>query len=334
MRETIKEYLTFSKKERTGILILLSIIIIIAVAPSFYSSKNVGFGDSSALHEFKDQIAVLDAPDNYGNGVESISSSVPRKYRNDGKYPNARKYPDKQYPRGNGEPPKNKVVMFDFDPNTISTSGWIQLGVSERTAMTIDKYRSKGGKFRKADDILRIYGLPEEDKMRLLPFVKITTGDTSKRKPVATDDNDQPIVRGLQFKRKVPEIIDVNTADTSGWSSLPGIGPVLSQRIIKYRDRLGGFYSVEQVAEVYGLQDSVYQKIRPFLTRVAAVHKINVNAATPDILEQHPYLKRQLARAIVDYRSQHGIFKEIGELRQVVSITPELFDRISHYIGL
>jgi competence protein ComEA len=364
MRDSIKEYLTFSKKERIGILILLSVITIIAAAPAFYSSKNVGHGDSSVLHEFKDQIAVLDAIDSHGSRADSISFSVPgkfrddkrylydRKYKDDEKYPdngrygNNNKYPGKRYNGSNIESPHKKIVMSDFDPNTISTPGWIQLGVSERTAMIIDKYRSKGGKFRKADDILRIYGLSEEDKKRLLPFVKIGNSETGARGNNQSEFNDRSAINdrsalngqfkdnGQQYKRKIAEIIDINSADTSSWSSLPGIGPVLSQRILKYRDRLGGFYSVEQVAEVYGLHDSVYQKIRPFLTRVTEVRKINVNAATPDILEQHPYLKRQLARAIVDYRSQHGVFKEISELKQIVSLTPELFDRISHYIGL
>src|SRR5688500_13180242 len=123
MRETIKEYLTFSKKERTGILILLSIVLVIAVAPVFYNSKNAGFGDSTALHVFKDQVAVLDATDKYGREADSISASKPGKYRDDETYAYDRKYKDRSPML------KKEVVMADFDPNTISTSGWIQLGV-------------------------------------------------------------------------------------------------------------------------------------------------------------------------------------------------------------
>ncbi|RYY19288.1 MAG: hypothetical protein EOO04_22315, partial [Chitinophagaceae bacterium] len=246
---------------------------------------------------------------------------------------------------------------------TITTADWLKLGVSEKTAITIDKYRLKGGKFRRAEDILRIYGLSENDKKRLLPFVRIIGNDqrsahasksnskwqnigrfedsiqslnnfTSSNSDRFANNNDAPHFTTPKFKKKIPQVIDINSADTSDWSKLPGIGPVLSQRIIKYRDRLGGFYSVLQVAEVYGLPDSVFNKIRPYLTKVAGVRKINVNEVTPDILEQHPYMKRHQARAIVDYRVQHGIFKELEDLKQVVSITPELFDRIYHYLGL
>jgi competence protein ComEA len=349
MRETIKDYLTFSKKERTGILVLIAVVIVTAVAPAFYRSEIMTDHDSTMLIQFKEQITLLDAADNqrradsmsspgrngYNHGQKSVDD-LQYPVRQD--YQDNRQYSDNRYDDGNKVRQMQKVVMFDFDPNTITTAGWVQLGVSERTATTIDKYRSKGGSFRKADDILRIYGLSEEDKKRLLPFVKIPAGETSNRR-FSTDDYQAASAKYAPgdfklYARKIPQIIDINTADTSAWRSLPGIGPVLSQRIIKYRDRLGGFYSIEQVAEVYGLQDSVYQKILPFLSRVAAVHKINVNAATPDVLGQHPYLKPQLARAIVDYRSQHGIFKEIAELKQVISISPELFDRISHYIGL
>ena len=222
MRETIKEYFTFSKKERTGVLVLITIVIATAVAPAFYSPDDIREVDSTMLQRFNDQIKVLDAGDDYRNGTDSAyrerrgeygnrqsptnDSWHNRGYADQREYAEKREYSDKREYPDNGDSDigdsdndyadnnaadntknrnnyrsekqnygskKQNVAMFDFDPNTITTAGWVRLGVSERTAATIDKYRSKGGRFRKAEDLLRIYGLSEHDKERLLPFVKI-----------------------------------------------------------------------------------------------------------------------------------------------------------------
>jgi DNA uptake protein ComE-like DNA-binding protein len=246
--------------------------------------------------------------------------------------------------RGNGADGKLTGTLFIFDPNTLDIAGWQKLGVREKTALTIKKYLASGGRFRKADDLLKIYGLSDLDKQRLLPFVRIeavqqlppapgVSGNIAQRNATTS-----PLAAGRnitgEHRSKQPQRIEINTADSSEWASLPGIGPVLSLRIIRYRDRLGGFYDIQQVAETYGLQDSVFQKIKGYLLCKGAIQQIPLNEVTPDILEKHPYLRRQIARAIIDYRAQHGAFKEITDLKQVIAITPELYQRIVPYLRL
>jgi competence protein ComEA len=237
--------------------------------------------------------------------------------------------------------------MFRFDPNTLDESGWKRLGLRDKTAATITRYLAKGGRFREPDDLLKIYGLRESDKARLLPYVSIQSGTAATRTEThrlplrdahpsinAIQEASGTSIGQARYTRKSFHDIDINNADSSEWRTLPGIGATLSLRIIKYREKLGGFYRADQVAEVFGLQDSIYQSIRPYLVCKAETGKISINEATREQLEQHPYLKRPLARAIIDYRSQHGLFKDLEDLKNLIMITPDLFNRIAPYLSL
>ena len=145
-----------------------------------------------------------------------------------------------------------KTELFYFDPNTLNEAGWRRLGVREQTITTIFKFRYKGGRFRTPADIEKIYGLRKTDIERLLPYVRIMFDSTTTKKTTSG------------FERK-PLVIDINKADSIAFVALPGIGNKLASRIILFREKLGGFYSIDQVKEVYGLADSVFQRIRSSL---------------------------------------------------------------------
>src|SRR5206468_10071405 len=98
------------------------------------------------------------------------------------------------------------------------------------------------------------------------------------------------------------ELVFINDADSVAWVALPGIGSRLAERIIHYRDRLGGFYQLEQVKETYGISDSCYQLILPYLRAGGSLRKIHINTVTQDELKMHPYIRWKLAAAIVAYR--------------------------------
>ena len=116
---------------------------------------------------------------------------------------------------------------------------------------------------------------------------------------------------------------------------MPGIGSKLAQRIITFRDRLGGFYSIEQIKETYGLPDSTFQKIKPkLLLGNPAVKKININTASLDEMKTHPYLRYVLANAIVQYRTQHGNFSTVGDIKKIMAITDDIFNKVSPYLSL
>ena len=112
-------------------------------------------------------------------------------------------------------------------------------------------------------------------------------------------------------------VIDINTADTSAFISLPGIGSKLAARIVNFRDKLGGFYSIDQVGETFGLPDSTFQKIKQYLKlENTSIKKININTATVDELKAHPYIKYSVANPIIAYRNEHGPFFKSGRYKK------------------
>ena len=216
--------------------------------------------------------------------------------------------------------------LFKFDPNTISEDEWKKLGVKEKTIATIKNYLSKGGKFRQPEDIQKIWGLREDQVSRLLPYVDIkekVSGSQPKKEYV-------PVV----FERKRSLVtVDINISDTTAWIALPGIGAKLSNRIVNFRDKLGGFYSIDQVAETFGLPDSVFQKIKPGLILTNKnLKQININTATLDELKQHPYIRYNLANLIIQYRAQHGNFSSVADIKKIMTVTDEIYNKLSAYL--
>jgi competence ComEA-like helix-hairpin-helix protein len=128
--------------------------------------------------------------------------------------------------------------------------------------------------------------------------------------------------------------VDVNSADTMALIALPGIGSKLALRIINFRNKLGGFYSVDQIKETYGLADSTFQKIKIYLIVDGQVEKINLNTVTKDELKIHPYIKWNLANAIIEYRTQHGDYKSIEDLKNISMLDENTFIKIAHYLSL
>lgn len=191
---------------------------------------------------------------------------------------------------------------------------------------------SKGGKFRKPEDLQRVYGLFPDEYERLRPYIRIAEATPV---PFSAWTNEK---RDFEKPAKAPGeirrlIVEINTADTSALIALPGIGSKLAQRIISFREKLGGFYAVKQVSETFGLADSVFRKIEPLLRlEVKTLRKININTATAEELKVHPYLKWNVINALLAYRKEHGLFRKTDELKQVMAVTDEIYGRIAPYL--
>ena len=154
------------------------------------------------------------------------------------------------------------LFRSNFDPNTLSEEGFQKLGLPQRNITTILHYREKGGKFRRPEDIKKIYGLNEDISNQLIPFIKIN-GEGNKN-----FNDDKPSTLNETYASSPKEkyhTIKINTATEEEWKSLPGIGDVLSKRIVKFRTSIGGFKSVDDIGRTYGLPDSTFQKIKPYL---------------------------------------------------------------------
>lgn len=309
------DLLNFTKKERSGNIIILIIIVLLCLLPFIFPLfvKDKKYNHSN----FEKEIATLK--------IKQADSAVTNFSTSNDDYPAYYQPSEKNYPSKN-----IKGELFYFDPNTLNEEGWKKLGLRDKTIATIKNYLSKGGKFKKPDDIGKIWGLSKQDAERLIPFVQLQI--ESKEKSYTNFEEAKPVAK-QEKKIYTPTSIDVNVADTTAFISLPGIGSKLSQRIINFREKLGGFYKVEQVAETFGLPDSTYQKIKDRLVlKTATVKQININTATIDELKSHPYLRYTIANAIVQYRNQHGNFSSVNDLKKVMAITEDIFLKASPYL--
>src|SRR5690606_24522620 len=171
-------------------------------------------------------------------------------------------------------------VLFPFDPNSATQQEWQRLGLRERTITTIMRFRERGGKFRKPEDLQKVYGLFPDEYERLRPYVRIPENTS----PIPEPSTPGPATG--RYKAREYAKVDINGADSAAWEALPGIGAKLAGRIILFREKLGGFYKPEQVGEVYGLADSIFQRIRPMLVmETTGLRTININTATVDELK-------------------------------------------------
>jgi competence ComEA-like helix-hairpin-helix protein len=312
--QLFSSYFKYTKKERTGIITLLVLILFFVLLPFLYpffiKPKQVDAAD------FKKEIATLNIKQ------DSVGKNFARKeFGDDDNTPNYYQPSEKNYYKGN-----TKGELFYFDPNTASAADWKRLGIRDKTIATIQNYLSKGGHFYKPEDIGKIWGLHEDEVQRMLPYIQITPKENNYPQQAYEPKNyDKP--------KYTPSVIDINTADTSALIALPGIGSKLAMRIINFRDKVGGFYKAEQVGETFGLADSTFQKIKNRLTLSnSAVKQFNINTATVDELKSHPYIKYNLANAIVQYRTQHGNFASVADIKQIMMVTEEMYSKAAPYL--
>ena len=242
-----------------------------------------------------------------------------------------------QYDKRKSSYTENEITkgeLFYFDPNTITGSEWKRLGLRDKTIKTIENYRSKSGRFYIPEDLQRIYGLHKDEYERLKPYIKIESNISKTNKEFVSSKPKDETQPAKTYAARY-SIIDINTADTTAFISLPGIGSKLATRIVTFREKLGGFYSVEQIGETYGLSDSTFQKIKQyFKLDNPLVKKININTATIDEMKVHPYIKYSLANPIVAYRNEHGLFSKVEDIKKVMPVTDETFKKIAPYLTL
>ena len=218
------------------------------------------------------------------------------------------------------------TIEKPFDPNTYSFEDWQKTGLPDKFCKTISHFQEKGGKFRKPEDLKKVWGMRDEWYEKIAPFVQINSIEKSKTESFATATN--------HYTPKKKSIIELNTADSLQLDSLPLIGMKTANRIIKYRNLLGGFYAIEQLKEVWGLKDSVLL-VNANRIRIDnnLIKKINANTATIDEMKKHPYLHYNKAAAIFNYRKNHGNYKSINDLMNTKMFTEEDLKKIEPYLG-
>lgn len=229
----------------------------------------------------------------------------------------------------NKKSPTGKIRKGDmhfFDPNLLGHEEARRMGIPEHLFRMLERYRQHGGRFGKAQDLQKIYAMTPQLFARLMPWISIAVIPESHSDKKDNNNNTHHI--------KNNRSILINQATTEEWESLPGIGTVLAERIVRFREALGGFLETSQLSEVYGITDSCYQNISArLICDETSPRKIEINHADEDELEKHPYISRKQARLLVNYRRQHKKISGIAELSDTGVFSDDWLKKISPYLS-
>lgn len=225
------------------------------------------------------------------------------------------------------ETPSRKVVLAPFDPNLADSIELLDLGLSPYVARNVLRYREKGGRFRTPESFARIYGLTEEQFETLRPYIRISE---SFRQKTDTSTYVQRDTFAVVYKYPKGTLVDVGVADTTELKKIPGIGSGISKAIVGYRNRLGGFYSLEQLREVRFVTPEMMEW---FKLDSISIRPLPVNRAGLDRLRNHPYLNFYQAKVILEHRKKHGEIKSLSQLSLYEEFTEKDLKRLSAYFS-
>ena len=294
----IRDYFTLTSRERKGSLVLAIIIIvqiIIIIRMNYFQPP-----DENVLQKYSMETIRFELETNSKNNKQN-------------QFANSAYSSDSISER-------NERPLTNFNPNTISDSGWIAMGLSVKQTTIIRNYLNKGGSFRDKKSLSKIYGISASQYQKLEPFITIPEPQS-----VST------IQKANKFTpKKETHKVNINTADTLLLTELPLIGPGRARMIYKYREALGGFHEIKQLLEVYTIDSSTLMIVEPYIEiDSGSLRKININSENI----KHPYITKQMAKVIDSYRKQHGDFTHITELKHISLMTDQIYTKLVPYVA-
>lgn len=312
-----KHFFYFSKTERWAVVILLIIIVLALFYIHFLPFLSTG----------KEEKLNADDISDYFDFMNLLEETKYSKKENEFS--------------GFSSANPSKKERFLFDPNLADSATFIHLGLKPYQARNILNYRRKGGRFKSASDFSKIYGLDKQLYEELVPYIAISSekgGSDSKEKALHTNaavafpDVNQPNDKN-QEKYAQGTVLELNTADTTQLKQIPGIGPAFAKRIVNYREKLGGFYSVHQLKEVYGVTPEMYGRLETwFRADGGNIRKICINKLGIEQLREHPYINYKQAKAFYEIRKNKGKLESLSEVTLLEEFSEEDIKRLSYYV--
>ena len=224
---------------------------------------------------------------------------------------------------------KDSIKIFPFNPNFIKDFKGYTLGMSVAEIDRLHSFRSKDNYVNSPEEFQRVTLVSDSLLRAIAPYFKFPEWTKSRR--YATIENREP-----RAKKSTFEVKDLNSATAEELRAIKGIGEILSVRIIKFRDRLGGFLIDDQLTDVYGLEPEVVQRtLKRFkVLKIPQIEKININTASVEMLTKLIYLQKDVALSIVSYRNSKGSIESFEELAKIENFPAEKIHRIALYLSL
>ena len=300
-----KDFLNYTKTERQGIIVLVVLILGVYAAPKLFSffthAEDTDCRENEKFDkEYNDFISSLRETQPHQKSGHSFQSS-----------------------------PQREIKLAVFDPNIADSTTFLSLGLPSWMIKNILHYRYKQGKFRHPEDFRKIYGLTEEQYQTLRPYIQITEDFSSTNKDTVRLLTTPSIQRDTLVKYLPGTIISLNSADTTELKKIPGIGSSIARMIVNYRERLGGFFRIEQLQEIH----LKAEKLRPwFSIDTHQTRRINVNKTGMERMMHHPYINYYQAKVIIEYRKKKGFLKSLKQLSLYEEFTPIDLERLEPYI--
>jgi competence protein ComEA len=304
MKSAVKNYLSISKKEWNGMLVMLIMMIGVASFPYIYNYFEAE-DEQISFEEFDKAYAkLIEAEEDSAFYTKKVLAGRASEEEDEDPVP---------------------IHLRRFNPNQLAEAAWKELGLSPKQIRMIKNYEAKGGRFYKKDDLKKIYAISEADFIRLAPYINIPV------EKKATSIVFKDVVK--EEKVRSVKLVEINRADSLQLQELKGIGPAFAKRIIKYREKLGGFVKNEQLLEVYGIDSVKFNGLQAQLKiDTAALQKIPINQVGFDGLKRFPYLTFKQMNALIQYRNNHGKYKHMEDLRKVMVLNEEILVKIEPYL--
>lgn len=305
MKKIWDTYFYWNRTERRGV-VPLFVLLLMLIAASVVIRNRPGdklaepdadfMASARQFEKTKNEIPVVDssAGDQFGNSKPGF-------------YPKANKY---------------KRPAAPFNPNDFSTSQWMDLGLTEKQAASIGRFREKGGRFYKKEDLQKMYVISEEFYEIIEPYLvfekveKQMWAKPSSANTIATSSK-----------------IDINKADSIQLVSLKGITPKMVQKMLAVRKTFGGYHSLEQIKDLYGFYESNYYQLSEMaFVGAVEIKTLNINYCTFKELLQVPGLDYESVKKIIHHREHNGSFQKTEDLVTLNLAEPDLYAKIAPYL--
>ncbi len=301
----LKGFFSLNKSEQRGIIVLISIIFLIAIGnlllPYFVTSKSESnlLKYSLEIESFlREQKSIIDSVNienlqNTGEIDEAIAS--------------------------------HKIKPFEFNPNKLPVEAWKKMGFTDQQIRTIKNYEAKGGKFKRKEDLKKIYSISDVEYKIIEPYINIPSLYKSKTGKIIKRKNNPAKV--------IYKNIEVNSANSTELTTSLGLSSWLAKRTISYRDILGGYVDKDQLKEVYGFNDSIFKSVeRYIIVDTSTIVKIDINNVEFKKLLKHPYFDYNTTKSFFNARNKTGSFSSIDQLKLIDGINDSTLSKVGYYL--